>query len=159
MIYTKMTIRAMRLAYDAHHGQLDQGNMPYVFHPFFLATQMQDEITTCVALLHDLVEDTAVTLEELERQFPPEVTRAVRLLTHEDGVPYLDYVRALAPNPVARTVKLADLAHNSDMDRVADAPEDELARMPARRARYARARAILLEWEEREKPAAAGGAG
>ena len=69
MIYTELTIRAMNLAYTAHHGQFDKGGVPYIFHPIHLAEQMDDEISTCVALLHDTVEDTAVTLEQLAAEF------------------------------------------------------------------------------------------
>ena len=61
MIYTPLTRKAMRIAYEAHHGQFDETGVPYVFHPFHVAEQMTDEITTCMALLHDVVEDT-VTL-------------------------------------------------------------------------------------------------
>ena len=70
MIYTELTIKAMVLAYNAHHGQFDKGGVPYIFHPIHLAEEMEEEYATCVALLHDTVEDTAVTLEELSRDFP-----------------------------------------------------------------------------------------
>ena len=70
MIYTELTIKAMNLAYSAHHGQFDKGGVPYIFHPIHLAECMDDEISTCVALLHDTVEDTDVTLEQLEKEFP-----------------------------------------------------------------------------------------
>ena len=66
MIYTPLTIKAARIAYEAHHGQFDLCGMPYVFHPYHVAEQMTDEYTTCVALLHDVVEDTDVTFEDLE---------------------------------------------------------------------------------------------
>ena len=149
MIYSALTNKAMRIAYDAHHGQVDKCGQPYVFHPYHLAEQMPDEATVCVALLHDVVEDTDITFEELERAFPPEVTDALRLLTHEPGVDYFDYVRAIRGNGVARAVKLADLAHNSDETRFAgcactDADEGACER---RRVKYAKARAIL-EGEE-----------
>lgn len=149
VIYTELTNKAMRIAYDAHHGQVDKCGQPYVFHPYHLAEQMPDEASTCVALLHDVVEDTGITLEELEHAFPSEVTDAVRLLTHEPGVDYFDYVRAIRGNAVARAVKLADLAHNSDETRFAgcacaDADEGACER---RRVKYAKARAIL-EGEE-----------
>ena len=148
MIYTELTVKAMRLAYAAHHGQLDKAGAPYIFHPFHLAEQMDDEIACCAALLHDTVEDTAVTLEELRREFPPAVTDAVALLTHADGADYFDYVRALSVNPVARKVKLADLAHNSDISRMspADAAREKTRR---RLEKYARARAILEAREGR----------
>ena len=64
MIYTPLTNKAMRLAYDAHHGQADKSGLPYIFHPYHLAEQMTDEITVCAALLHDVVEDTSVNIEE-----------------------------------------------------------------------------------------------
>ena len=146
MIYTALTNKAMRIAYDAHHGQVDNCGQPYVFHPYHLAEQMPDEATVCAALLHDVVEDADITFEELERVFPPEVTDALRLLTHEPGVDYFDYVRAIRGNAVARAVKLADLAHNSDETRFAgcaDADADEGA-CERRRAKYAKARAILV---------------
>ena len=118
MIYKSLTNKAMKLAYAAHHGQVDKGGIPYIFHPYHLAEQMTDEISTCVALLHDVVEDTDITFEELEQEFPREVIDALRLLTHAEGVDYLEYVKALKPNPVARAVKLADIAHNSDETRL-----------------------------------------
>ena len=121
MIYTTLTNKALRLAYAAHHGQTDKSGQPYIFHPYHLAKQMTDEVSVCVALLHDVVEDTDLTFADLEREFPPEVTGALRLLTHEKGTDYFDYVRALRGNPVAVKVKLADLAHNSDEARFAGA--------------------------------------
>ena len=101
MIYTPMTNRALRLAADAHRGQTDKAGMPYLLHPFHLAEQMTDEISVCVALLHDVVEDSSVTFAQLDQEFPPEVTGPVRLLTHEKGTDYLAYVRALRSDPVA----------------------------------------------------------
>ena len=144
MIYTLLTKQAMRLAYEAHHGQFDKSGIPYILHPVHLAEQMDDEISCCVALLHDTVEDTDITLEDLARRFPAEVVEAVSLLTHREGVPYFDYVRAIKSNPVAVRVKLADLAHNGDQSRCAGSditPE----RMAAWREKYAKARAILTE--------------
>ena len=117
MIYTPLTNTAMRIAYQAHHGQLDYNGIPYIFHPIHLAESMDDEISCCVALLHDTVEDTALTIADLKAVFPPEVTDAVALLTHSNGTDYFDYVRAIKDNPIARKVKLADLAHNSDQSR------------------------------------------
>ena len=153
MIYTPLTNRAMRIAYDAHSGQVDKAGAPYVFHPFHLAEQMEDETTTCVALLHDVAEDTDITLGELAREFPPSVIDALRLLTHEDGVDYLEYVRAIAQNPVARKVKLADLAHNLDSSRFAGTGKTgeggpaAIGQQARRREKYLRARDILEEAE------------
>ena len=140
MIYTELTIKAMNLAYSAHHGQFDKGGVPYIFHPIHLAEEMDDEVSTCVALLHDTVEDTAVTLEELAEIFPREIVEAVDLLTHRDGVEYFDYVRSIRANPVAVKVKLADLRHNGDPNRISNQGNAE-----KRREKYAKAWKILTE--------------
>lgn len=131
MIYTKLTVRAMQLAYAAHHGQTDISGVPYIFHTFHVAEQMTDEYAVCAALLHDVVEDTDVTLAELVKKFPREVTEAVRLLTHTEGADYRDYILAIKENDIARRVKLADLEHNLDRSRIlgiCDVPAEKLAR-------------------------------
>ena len=144
MLYTPLTCRAMKLAYQAHHGQLDPGGVPYIFHPMHLAEQMEDETTTCAALLHDVVEDTFVTLGELAEQFPPEVVEAVRCLTHDPYEPYETYLRRIKANPVALAVKLADLAHNMDETRHcgAEIPQYRISRW---REKYSRALALLRD--------------
>ena len=86
---------------------MDKGGYPYVFHLFYLAAQMDDEESVCTALLHDVVEDHGdrYSLDDLARAgFPASVVRAVGLLTHADGTPYMEYVRALAKDPIARRV-------------------------------------------------------
>ena len=144
MIYTPMTIRAMQIAYEAHHGQADKAGVPYIFHPLHLAEMMEDEISCCVAILHDTVENTHITLEDLAAEFPPEVVEAVRLLTHEEGTDYFDYVHRIRSNPIAKKVKLADLAHNSDATRFAsvEVPKEKIGYF---RDKYTKAKAILLE--------------
>lgn len=117
MIYTELTNRALRFAYAAHHGQLDYNGIPYIFHPMHLAEQMDDEISCCAALLHDVVEDTPVTLEELSREFPCEVTEVIALLTHRETEDYFTYLAEIKKHPIAKKVKLADIAHNSDQSR------------------------------------------
>lgn len=144
MIYTPLTNTAMRIAYQAHHGQLDYNGIPYIFHPIHLAESMDDEISCCVALLHDTVEDTALTIEDLKAVFPPEVTDAVALLTHSNGTDYFDYVRAIKDNPIARKVKLADLAHNSDQSRCVGSDLSE-ERKTKWKEKYEKATQILTE--------------
>ncbi len=119
MIYTKETKKALKLCFEAHKDQLDKSGMPYVFHPFHLAEQMEDESTTVVALLHDVVEDTDYTLDDLKKMgFSDEVIEAVSLMTHDESVPYMDYVKKIKKNSIAKAVKLADLRHNSDNTRL-----------------------------------------
>ena len=144
MIYTPLTIRAMQIAYSAHHGQVDKAGVPYIFHPLHVAEQMEEEISCCAALLHDTVEDTEITLEALAADFPPEVVEAVGLLTHEEGTDYYDYVRRIRSNPIAKKVKLADLNHNMDATRFAgvEVPKERIGYF---RDKYTKAKAILLE--------------
>ena len=142
MIYTPLTKKAMVLAYHAHHGQVDKSGVPYIFHPIHLAEQAGDEFTCCAALLHDVMEDTPVTLQELEKEFPPEVTQALQLLTHRPGTDYFDYVRAVRQNPIARQVKLLDLLHNSDQTRCAFLPAKKRAQL---KEKYDQALAILRQ--------------
>ncbi len=142
MLYTELTIKAMRIAYEAHKDQYDKGGVPYIFHPYHLAEQLSDEYDICVALLHDVVEDTEVTLSDLEREgFPKEILDAVALLTRNKDDVYLDYVRKIKTNPIATRVKLQDLAHNSDPSRLVNGKEKNASLMD----RYAKAKAILLE--------------
>jgi (p)ppGpp synthase/HD superfamily hydrolase len=129
MIYTDLTKKALKLCFEAHKEQTDKSGMPYVFHPFHLAEQMADEATTVVALLHDVVEDTELTFEDLEKQgFNDEIIKALMLLTHEKSVPYMEYVGEIKKNKIATKVKLADLKHNSDLSRLSVVDEKALKR-------------------------------
>ena len=142
MLYTEMTKKAMKFCYRGHKDQFDKSGIPYVFHPIHLAEQMTDEDTTIVALLHDLVEDTEFTLEDLRKEgFSETVVEAVALMTHAEGVPYMEYVAKIKENPVARAVKLADLTHNSDITRLDTVDEKALSR----RKQYAEAIQLLTE--------------
>lgn len=140
MIYTQLTNEAMKIAYEAHHGQVDKGGIPYIFHPYHLAEQMDDEYSTCVALLHDVVEDTSVTIASLAKIFPKEVIDAIEIMTHGENEPYLEYVARVKTNPIAKKVKLADLRHNSDESRIPNADEATLAYF---REKYRKAFEIL----------------
>ena len=130
MLYTELTKKAMKLCFAAHKDQVDKSGMPYVFHPFHVAEQMTDELSTVTALLHDVVEDTPYTLEDLRQMgFPEPVLAALALLTHGEDVPYLDYVAQIKANPIARAVKLADLRHNSDLSRLSQVDAAALERV------------------------------
>ncbi len=136
---------AARLAARAHEGQVDRGGTAYIQHPLAVAAMLADPGDRIAALLHDVVEDTEVTLEELAEQFPPDIVEAVRLLTRQPGVPYQDYLKAIRENPMACRVKIADLTHNMDLGRIPHpGPEDY-----ARRARY-RNSILYLQGETRE---------
>jgi (p)ppGpp synthase/HD superfamily hydrolase len=142
MIYTAKTKMALKLCFEAHKEQRDKSGLPYVFHPFHLAEQMQTEETVIVALLHDLVEDTDYTIADLtEMGFDKAVTDAIALMTHAKGVEYMAYVQAIKENPIAKTVKLADLKHNADLTRLDSIDEKALRR----REKYLEAIRLLSE--------------
>ena len=141
MIYTPMTKIALKLCFEAHKDQIDKSGIPYVFHPFHLAEQMADENTTIVALLHDVIEDTEYTLDDLRKfGFAEDVLSAISLMTHADDVPYMEYVVKIKTNPIAKAVKLADLKHNSDMSRL-----DRITQIDEERAKKYKQAIELLE--------------
>lgn len=142
MIYTKLTKKAMKIAFEAHKNQVDKTGLPYIFHPFHLAEQMNDEKTVCVALLHDVAEDTDITVEQLKNEgFYDEIIDALKLLTHNKTVPYMDYVAEIKNNPTATLVKLADLKHNSDLTRLDDVDDEA----KERNKKYKKAIELLMK--------------
>lgn len=142
MIYTPLTKKAMKLCFETHKDQVDKTGIPYVFHPFHLAEQMDDEISTVCALLHDVVEDSDMTLEGLsEMGFPCEVVEVLSLLTHAEDVPYMEYVHKISNHPIATKVKIADLKHNSDLSRLDEIDEWAIKR----NEKYAEALRILTK--------------
>ena len=144
MIYTSLTNKALVFAYNAHHGQLDYNGIPYIFHPLHLAEQMEDEISCCAALLHDVVEDTDHTLEDLRKEFPKEVVEVVSLLTHQKQTDYFAYLSGIKSHPIAKKVKLADIAHNSDQTRCIGSGLSE-EKLRFWQQKYQKALAFLME--------------
>ena len=142
MINTKLTRKAMNIAYNAHMNQFDKAGVPYIYHPTHLAEQMDTETECIVALLHDVVEDTEVTFQELEKDFSKEVIESIRLLTHGDDVNYMEYIKELSQNPIAKKVKIADLLHNSDETRL----EKITIKDVVRREKYKKALEFLQNW-------------
>ena len=141
IIYTPATKMAMKICYEAHKNQVDKNGIPYIFHPVHLAEQMTTEDEICVALLHDVVEDSGYTLEDLKMAgFNESILAALRLLTHGDNVPYMDYIAAIKNNPLATKIKLADLSHNSDLARLDKVTEKDLKRVE----KYKKAREVLV---------------
>ena len=140
MLYTELTKKAMAFAYKAHEGQVDKGGVPYIFHPFHVAEQMHTEAEVCVALLHDVIEDTDYTEEDIRKLgFDAEIVDAIVAITKLPGEDYMDYIRRLKQNALARAVKEADIVHNSDVTRLPgdDKYNDRLLK------KYAAAKKIL----------------
>lgn len=130
---------AQSIAAAAHKGQVDKAGKPYIEHPAHVAASVQGDAAKAVAWLHDVVEDTPLTFADLrEKGVAPEVIEALKLLTHDESVPYLEYVRSLKPNPLARAVKLADLRHNSDLSRLPRITEKDQRRSREVRKSYCR---------------------
>lgn len=152
MIYTPMTKKAIKIMYEKHKNQVDKAGMPYVLHPLHVAENMKDELRTTVALLHDVVEDTDMTIEHLSiLGFPEEVIKALELLTHNEEVDYFDYIKKIGTNEIATDVKIADLEHNSDLTRLNEITEWDLERVEKYRKSIEYLKSIKYIREENEK--------
>lgn len=122
--------RAIAIAAMAHEGQVDKAGMPYVLHPLRMMLSVDTPEGRMAAVLHDVVEDTAVTLDQLRAEgFPEAVIEAVEALTKRDGEDYEAFILRVAPNPIARKVKLADLRDNCDLSRLAEPTEKDRQRI------------------------------
>ena len=118
MINTKLTRKAMIIAYEAHKNQVDKSGVPYIYHPIHVAEQMDTENECIIALLHDVVEDTNVTFKQLEEVFSKEIIDILKLLTKKKEIDYYEYINKVKENTVARKVKIADIEHNLDRSRL-----------------------------------------
>ena len=124
-----MVQKALTMAYKAHMNQVDKGGAPYILHPVYVALSVQGEDEKIVALLHDIVEDTEVTLEDLRKEgFSERVIEAVDAITHR-GEDYFEYIRRVKKNPLATKVKIADLKHNMDTSRLTEVTEKAIQRV------------------------------
>ena len=121
---------ALSIARQAHEGQLDKAGVDYIEHPIYVASQVESEKEKAVALLHDVLEDSSVTAEELLIAGLPEtVVTTVQVLTKQTGQDYQSYLQAVKSNPLACRVKLADLKHNSDLSRLTSITEKDRERL------------------------------
>ena len=110
---------ALSIAMEAHRGQFDKAGIDYIEHPIYVASQVDTEEEKAVALLHDVIEDSPVSAEELLiAGLPEEVVTAVQVVTKKKEQDYQTYLETVKKNPLARVVKLADLKHNSDLSRL-----------------------------------------
>ena len=132
--------RAIAIAAEAHAGAVDKGGAPYILHPLRVMLAMTGEDARIAAVLHDVVEDSAWTLDALRTDgFSETVVTAVAAVTKREGEDYLDFVRRAKRHPVAAEVKLGDLADNSDLSRLPDPTPRDYDRL----AKYRAAMAIL----------------
>ena len=120
---------ALKIATEAHKGQVDKAGIPYINHPLTVASLVDTEEEKIVALLHDTIEDTNITEQDLLNYgFSNKIVEAVKLLTHNKNVPYMDYIAKIKDNKLARKVKIADLTHNSDLSRLKEITEKDKKR-------------------------------
>jgi GTP diphosphokinase / guanosine-3',5'-bis(diphosphate) 3'-diphosphatase len=134
--------RAIALASQAHAGQVDKAGQPYILHPLRVMLAVTGASERMAAVLHDVVEDTAITLDDLRDEgFPKEVIDAIEALTKRPGETRLAAAGRAVVNPIARVVKLADVTDNMDLNRIAEPTEKDYARFQE----YKQVRALLLD--------------
>lgn len=132
--------KAIAIAAIAHDGQLDKGGEPYIFHPMRVAQSLPHTTERIVAMLHDVVEDSDITIADLREIFPIHIIEAVDVLTRHPKEAYQDYIKRIAKNPLAREVKLADLEDNMRLSRL---PQPITAKEIDRWKKYRIAKAYL----------------
>ncbi len=143
MPYSTDVEAAKALAERMHEGQLDKAGQPYITHPMRVASRLKSPEAQVVGWLHDTVEDTGLTLAEVEAQFGPDTAGAVDAVSRREGEAWEDYLERVRANPVARQVKISDLIDNSNLGRI---PHVTL-RDVERQEKYNRALKMLLEGE------------
>lgn len=132
-------IKALLVAIKAHQGQKDKGGKPYILHPIRVALNVKGKDEKIVALLHDVIEDTSYTIEDLEF-LTEEQRKVLLLLTHDDNTPYMEYIEEVKKNKIASKVKLADLEQNMNLKRLKTVTNKDLKRLE----KYKKAKEILL---------------
>lgn len=119
--------KAIQIAVNAHMGQKDRAGSPYILHPLRVMHSVGATDAKIVAILHDVVEDTSVTFDELiDAGIPKHLVITLRLLTHTDNLSYEDYIARLGENSLAVKVKLADLKDNMDLSRLKEISDEDM---------------------------------
>jgi GTP diphosphokinase / guanosine-3',5'-bis(diphosphate) 3'-diphosphatase len=132
---------ANEIAARAHAGQTDKAGQPYILHPLRVMLAVNSLPEKMAAVMHDVVEDTSVTMADLQSDgFAPEVLAAIEALTKTTGETRLAAAQRAVVNPIARVVKLADVADNMDLSRISEPTEKDYARIKE----YEQVRSILL---------------
>lgn len=146
---SKLFETAYKIAYEAHKGQVDKGGRPYIEHPLHVAegvVTLEEKVT---AILHDVLEDSDWTAQELKNAgIPNKIVEAVVLLTRDSAVypDYMEYVREISHNPIARAVKMSDIRHNMDLSRIKNPTQRDYNRVE----RYKKAYEILEQVSQSE---------
>lgn len=142
MLYSKQINKAIKIAYEAHKNQTDFFGVPYIFHPWEVASQLDNEEAVIVGLLHDVIEDTNITYDDLRKEgFSEEIIEGIKGVTKIEGEDYMDFVKRAKQNKISRQVKIADLKHNMNLTRLEYVTEKDLQR----NEKYKKALAFLEE--------------
>jgi (p)ppGpp synthase/HD superfamily hydrolase len=134
--------QAHKIAIEAHKGQKDRGGKNYIRHPEYVASLMTSDEEKAAAFLHDVLEDSPTTAQDLlDQGIPPQVVEAVQVLTKQPGESYQAYLERVRLNPISKKVKLGDLKHNSDLGRLKVVTDKDRAR----KVKYQNAMAFLQD--------------
>lgn len=139
---------AQALAAFAHDGQTDKGGNPYISHPVAVAEKVEGDDLKTIALLHDVLEDTAVNYGTLENLFGKRIADAVDALTRRDGETYEAFIERVCQDTLARAVKLADLEHNMDLSRIPNPSENDLRRIEKYKKAHAAIESAIADGRE-----------
>lgn len=138
----KLLDKAIIIATKAHTGQVDKAGQSYILHPLRVMMKLKTEEEKIVGVLHDTIEDTDITYDDLKKEgFSEEIIEAIKGVTKIEGEAYMDFVKRAKANPISRNVKLADLEDNMDLGRIASPTEKDFRRIE----KYKEAKALLLE--------------
>lgn len=143
MAYSIDVEAARALATKSHEGQTDKAGLPYITHPERVASRLESPELQVIGWLHDIMEDTPITLQDIEAAFGLETAAAVDAISRRGGESWSDYIDRVAANPLARQVKISDLIDNSNLSRIPHVTVKDVKRQ----AKYNRALKKLLEEE------------
>ena len=120
---------ALQIAQKAHAGQVDKAGKDYILHPMTVASYMDTDIEKTIAYLHDVLEDTDVTVDALRKIFPNEIVDTLITLTHRKDESYFEYIQRVSTSKLAKKVKVADLLHNLDITRIKEPTKQDYERL------------------------------
>ncbi len=120
---------ALQIAKEAHAGQVDKAGKDYILHPMTVASYMDTDVEKTIAYLHDVLEDTSVTVDELRNHFSNEIVDTVITLTHRKDESYFEYIQRISKSKLAKKVKVADLLHNLDITRIKEPTKQDYERL------------------------------
>lgn len=120
---------ALQIAKEAHAGQVDKAGKDYILHPITVASYMDTDTEKAIAYLHDVLEDTSVTVDELRNHFSNEIVDTVITLTHRKDESYFEYIQRISKSKLAKKVKVADLLHNLDITRIKEPSKQDYERL------------------------------